>query len=69
MHVTVTPFNGLEIISRSERTEVSLGRDPTRTTVLEVRLRARASRALAGRPGPGGSGQRYGARRRRSWWM
>ena len=40
MHVTVTPFTGLEIISRSERTEVSLGHDPTRTTVLEVRLRA-----------------------------
>jgi tetratricopeptide (TPR) repeat protein len=40
MHVTVTPFTGLEIVSRSERSEVSLGPDPTRTTVLEVRLRA-----------------------------
>ncbi|HEU5039663.1 MAG TPA: BatD family protein, partial [Gemmatimonadales bacterium] len=40
MHVTVAPFNGLEIVSRSERSEVSLGDDPTRTTVLEVRLRA-----------------------------
>jgi hypothetical protein len=40
MHVTVAPFNGLEIISRTERSEVSLGVDPTRTTVLEVRLRA-----------------------------
>jgi cytochrome c-type biogenesis protein CcmH/NrfG len=40
MHVTVAPFNGLEIVSRSERSEVSLGADPTRTTVLEVRLRA-----------------------------
>jgi tetratricopeptide (TPR) repeat protein len=40
MHVTVTPFTGLEIVSRSERSEVSLGHDPTRSTVLEVRLRA-----------------------------
>ena len=40
MHVTVAPFTGLEIVSRSERSEVSLGHDPTRTTVLEVRLRA-----------------------------
>ena len=41
MHVTVTPFNGLEIVARSERTEVSsTAGDPTRTTVLEVRLRA-----------------------------
>lgn len=40
MHVSVAPFNGLEIISRSERSEVSLGDDPARTTVLEVRLRA-----------------------------
>jgi hypothetical protein len=40
MHVSVAPFNGLEIVSRSERSEVSLGGDPTRTTVLEVRLRA-----------------------------
>ena len=40
MQVTVAPFNGLEIVSRSERSEVSLGADPTRTTVLEVRLRA-----------------------------
>ena len=40
MHVTVAPFNGLEIVSRSERSEVSRGPDATRTTVLEVRLRA-----------------------------
>ena len=40
MHVSIAPFNGLEIVSRSERTEVALGGDPTRTTVLEVRLRA-----------------------------
>lgn len=40
MQVTVAPFNGLEIVSRSERSEVSLGGGPTRTTVLEVRLRA-----------------------------
>jgi hypothetical protein len=40
MNVSVTPFNGFEIISRSERTEVSLTGGPTRTTVLEFRLRA-----------------------------
>ncbi len=40
MHVTVAPFNGLEIVSRSERSEVSRGPSPMRTTVLEVRLRA-----------------------------
>ena len=40
MQVTVAPFTGLEIVSRSERSEVSPGPDPTRTTVLEVRLRA-----------------------------
>ena len=40
MQVSVAPFTGLEIVSRSERSEVSLGPDPTRTTVLEVRLRA-----------------------------
>ena len=40
MHVSVAPFNGLEIVSRSERSELSMGDDPTRTTVLEVRLRA-----------------------------
>ncbi|MBA3317479.1 MAG: BatD family protein [Gemmatimonadales bacterium] len=40
MHVSVAPINGLEIVSRSERTEVSRGPDPSRTTVLEARLRA-----------------------------
>ncbi|MGH7527040.1 MAG: BatD family protein [Gemmatimonadales bacterium] len=40
LQVTVAPFTGLEVVSRSERTEVALGGDPTRTTVLEVRLRA-----------------------------
>jgi len=40
MDVSVAPFNGFEIISRSERTEVSLTGGPTRTTVLEFRLRA-----------------------------
>jgi len=38
--LTIAPFNGFEIVSRSERTEVSLTGGPTRTTVLEVRLRA-----------------------------
>jgi tetratricopeptide (TPR) repeat protein len=40
MQVSVAPFTGLEIVSRSERSEVSMGHDPSRTTVLEVHLRA-----------------------------
>jgi tetratricopeptide (TPR) repeat protein len=40
MELTVAPFTGLETVSRSERTELSLGAVSTRTTVLEVRLRA-----------------------------
>jgi hypothetical protein len=40
MELTVAPFSGLETVSRSERTELSLGAVSTRTTVLEVRLRA-----------------------------
>jgi hypothetical protein len=40
MDLSVAPLNGFEIISRSERTEVSFGAGPTRTTVLEIRLRA-----------------------------
>jgi hypothetical protein len=38
--ITLAPFNGFEIVARSERTEVSLSGGPTRTTLLEVRLRA-----------------------------
>jgi hypothetical protein len=40
MQVTIAPFNGLEIVARSERTEISTDGGPMRTTVLEVRLRA-----------------------------
>ncbi|HET6837621.1 MAG TPA: BatD family protein, partial [Gemmatimonadales bacterium] len=40
MSVTVAPLNGFEIVSRSERTEVSLSGGTTRTTLLEMRLRA-----------------------------
>ncbi len=40
MQVSLTPFNGLEIVARSERTEVGFGGGPIRTTVLEIRLRA-----------------------------
>jgi cytochrome c-type biogenesis protein CcmH/NrfG len=40
MDLSVAPVNGFEIVSRSERTEVSLSGGPTRTTVLEMRLRA-----------------------------
>jgi hypothetical protein len=38
--LSVAPLNGFEIISRSERTEVSFSAGPTRTTLLEIRLRA-----------------------------
>ena len=40
MNLTLAPLTGFEIVSRSERTEVSLSGGPIRTTVLEVRLRA-----------------------------
>ena len=40
MDLSITPVNGFEVISRSERTEVSLSGGPTRTTTLEIRLRA-----------------------------
>ncbi|MDQ3208571.1 MAG: BatD family protein [Gemmatimonadota bacterium] len=40
MNLILAPFTGFEIVSRSERTEVSLSGGPIRTTVLEVRLRA-----------------------------
>jgi hypothetical protein len=40
MQVTLAPFNGLEIVARSERTEVGFAAGPIRTTVLEIRLRA-----------------------------
>jgi hypothetical protein len=40
MDLNITPVNGFEIVARSERTEVSLSNGPTRTTVIELRLRA-----------------------------
>jgi oxygen tolerance protein BatD/SH3 domain-containing protein len=40
MQVTLAPLNGLEVVARSERTEVGFGAGPMRTTVLEMRLRA-----------------------------
>ena len=40
MNVWIAPVNGFEIVSRSERTEVSFTGGPIRTTSLEVRLRA-----------------------------
>ena len=40
MDLSITPVNGFEIVSRSERTEVSFSGGPTRTTVVEMRLRA-----------------------------
>ena len=40
MQVTLPPFTGLEIVERSERTEVGFQAGPIRTTVLEIRLRA-----------------------------
>jgi tetratricopeptide (TPR) repeat protein len=40
LDISIAALNGFEIISRSERTEVSFSGGPTRTTVLEIRLRA-----------------------------
>jgi hypothetical protein len=40
MDLSISPISGFEIVSRSERTEVSFSGGPVRTTVLEVRLRA-----------------------------
>jgi tetratricopeptide (TPR) repeat protein len=40
MQVSLAPFTGLEVVARSERTEVGFGAGPIRTTVLEIRLRA-----------------------------
>ncbi|HEU4681585.1 MAG TPA: BatD family protein, partial [Gemmatimonadales bacterium] len=40
MDLSISPINGFEIVSRSERTEVSFAAGPIRTTVLELRLRA-----------------------------
>jgi hypothetical protein len=40
IHVTVAPFTGLDLIGRSESTELALGDASTRTTILELRLRA-----------------------------
>ena len=40
MDLTIAPLNGFEVVSRSERTEVSFSAGATRTTVLEIRLRA-----------------------------
>jgi tetratricopeptide (TPR) repeat protein len=40
MQVTLAPFTGLEVVGRSERTEVGLSGGPVRTSVVEYRLRA-----------------------------
>jgi hypothetical protein len=40
MNVSVAPLNGFEVVSRSERTEVAFSGGRTRTTLLEIRLRA-----------------------------
>jgi cytochrome c-type biogenesis protein CcmH/NrfG len=40
LDLSIAPVNGFEIVSRSERTEVSFSGGPTRTTVIEMRLRA-----------------------------
>ena len=40
LQVTLAPMNGFEIIGRSEQTEVSMTNGPSRTTTLEVQLRA-----------------------------
>jgi hypothetical protein len=40
MSLSIAPFNGFEVIGRSERTEVAFLGGPTRTSVLEIHLRA-----------------------------
>jgi BatD DUF11 like domain len=40
MKLSIAPLNGFEVVSRSERTEVSFSTGPVRLTVLEIRLRA-----------------------------
>ena len=40
MQVTMPPLDGFEIVARSERTEVSLAGTASRSTTLEIRLRA-----------------------------
>ncbi len=40
LQVTLAPLTGLEVVERSERTEVGFGAGPIRTTVLRIRLRA-----------------------------
>jgi len=40
LQVTLAPMNGFEIVGRSEQTEVAMGNGPSRTTTLEVELRA-----------------------------
>ena len=39
-HVSIKPFTGLELVGRSESTELAFGDPSTRTTILEIRLRA-----------------------------
>lgn len=39
IHISLPPFAGLELVARSERSEVSAGNPPGRSTVLELRLR------------------------------
>ena len=39
VQVVVPPVAGLEVVARSERTEVSFGGGPARVTVMELRLR------------------------------
>ena len=55
MDLSIAPFNGFEIVGRSERTEVSFSGGPIRTTVLEIRLRA--ARPGRWRVGPAHAGQ------------
>ncbi|HEU4697977.1 MAG TPA: BatD family protein [Gemmatimonadales bacterium] len=40
LQVTLAPIDGLAIVGRSERTEITYTPTPTRTTTLEIRLRA-----------------------------
>jgi hypothetical protein len=40
LDISIAPLNGFQVISRTERTEVSFSGGPIRTTVLKLRLRA-----------------------------
>ena len=40
LDISIAPLNGFQVVSRTERTEVSFSGGPIRTTILKLRLRA-----------------------------